>query len=69
MFAELCKMLGIDKLRTTAYRGQSNPYIEGWHKSLNSLMAKCLDGSHRDWPDQLTLVTSAYNSSVHDVTR
>lgn len=68
LFVELCKMLEIDKLRTTAYRGQSNPFIECWHKSLNAMMAKCLHDSHRDWPDQLTLITSAYNASKHDVT-
>lgn len=45
LFEELCKTLGIDKLRNTAYRGQSNPYIKCWHKSPNSLMAKCLGKS------------------------
>lgn len=68
-FKEPCEMLGIDKLRTTAYRSQSNPYIECWHKSLNSLMAKCLDKSHHDSPDRFTLITSAYNVSVPDVTQ
>lgn len=32
-------------------------------------MAKCLQKSHRDKPEQLTLITSAYNASVHDVTQ
>lgn len=48
LFEKLSKLLGIDKLHTTAYRGQSNPYIECWHKWLNSLMAKYLDKSHRE---------------------
>lgn len=41
------------------------PYLLGHNFLIRTdHAAKCLENSHRDWPEQLTLVTSTYNASV-----
>jgi len=35
---ELCRLMGIEKLRTTFYTPQCNGGIERWHSTMNSLV-------------------------------
>ena len=65
---ELCRLLGIEKQRTTFYSPQCNGSIERWHSTMNSLLAKNVEVHQRDWPQRLPYVVSAYNSSVHEAT-
>ena len=38
LFSELTKLLGIQRLRTTSYRLQSNGLVEVWHRLLKSVI-------------------------------
>ena len=65
---ELCAALGIEKLRTTAYKPSTNGALERFHRTLNSMLAKVVDDNHRDWDDRLQAVMAAYRASPHDST-
>ena len=44
LWKEMCKLLGITRLRTTAYCHLTNGKVERWHRSLHDMMA---DGGGR----------------------
>jgi len=68
LWRELCQLLDIARLQTTAYCPSTNGNIERWHRSLNSTMAKVIDAKQQKWVDFLPYITAAYNSTVHDAT-
>ena len=65
---ELFRLLGIDKIRSTAYRPKSQGGIERWHRVLRSLMAKNVSEKKSDWSSCLNYVTFCYNCTVHSAT-
>ena len=65
---QLCQMLDITQLRTTSYRPCTNGRIERVHRSLNSLLAKLVSDTQRDWVQHLPACVMAYNVSKHEST-
>ena len=68
LFQHLCQLLGVDKLRTTAYRPSANGRIERLHRTLNAMLGKLVSTSQRDWDRHLPFVLSAYRSTEHEGT-
>ena len=68
LFRELCKCLGIDKIRTSTYKPSTNGMLERFHRTLNSMLAKVINESQRNWDEMLQQVMAAYRSSVHATT-
>ena len=62
---ELCRLMGIEKLRTTFYTPQCNAGIERWHSTMNLLLAKTIEVHQKDWLQRLAYVVAAYNATVH----
>ena len=65
---QLCQLLHINQLRTTSYRPNTNGRVERVHRSLNSLMAKVVSETQRDWCRHLPACVMAYNVSKHEAT-
>jgi transposase InsO family protein len=65
---EVCKLLGIDKLHTTAYKASTNAAIERFHRTLNSMLGKVINEKQDDWDLMLPYVMAAYRSSRHEST-
>jgi len=65
---ELCRLLNIDKLRTTAYKPSTNGAIERMHRTMNSMLAKMVTENQRDWDEKLPMVMAAYRASPHEAT-
>jgi len=65
---ELCRLIGIEKLRTTFYTSQCNGGIERWHSTMNSLVAKTVEVHQKNWPQGLAYFVAAYNTTVHEST-
>jgi transposase InsO family protein len=68
LMTSLCHPLGTDKIRTTSYKASTNDSVERLHRSMNSMIAKCVDENQRNWADVLPHVMAAYRSSVHEST-
>jgi transposase InsO family protein len=68
LMTSLCHLLGTDKIRTTSYKASTNASAERLHRSMNSMIAKCVDENQRNWSDVLPHVMAAYRSAVHEST-
>ena len=66
LMTSLCNLLGIHKLRTTPYKASTNAVVERLFKSMNSMIAKCVDENQINWTDVLPHVMTAYRSAVHE---
>ena len=58
----------MDKTRTTPFQPQSNAVIERMNKTLQNMLAKCINEEQSIWSQQLPFVMMAYRSSVHEST-
>ena len=58
-----------DKLRTTAYKASTNAVAERFHRTLNSMIGRMIEQSHKDWDLLLPFVMAAYRSSRHEATQ
>ena len=68
VLSHLSKMLGIQDLRSTAYRPVANSAIERAHRTINAVFAKTIRDSQRDWHEQAKFVCFAYNTARHSST-
>ena len=66
--SEICRLMDIQKLRTTSYKPSTNGMVERFHRTLNSALAKIVDDSQRDWCEKLPFVMAAYRASEHSST-
>ena len=64
---EVCKLFGIEKLRTAAYKPSTNQ-VEWFHKTMNSILAKTVAEHQRDWDVRLPFAMAAYRATQHDST-
>ena len=65
VFREVCRLLNVDKLRTSSYRPSTNGMIEKFHRTLNSMIEKLVSLHQPNWCEILPFVLSAYRASVH----
>jgi hypothetical protein len=65
---EICRLLEIDKIRTTAYKPSTNGAIERFHRTLNSMIGKVVETNQRNWDECLPSIMAAYRASRHDAT-
>ena len=69
LMREICRLLDVDKLRTTAYKASTNAVAERFHRTLNSMIGRMIDEFQRDWDSLLPYVMAAYRSSRHEATQ
>ena len=65
---EVCRLLGVDKVRSTAYKPSTNGCVERLHSTMNSMIGRVVDDNQRNWDEVLPYVMAAYRSSVHEST-
>jgi hypothetical protein len=64
----MCRLLGIDKQRTSPYRPAANGQAERQHRTINTMLGKIVSESQTDWDARLPFVMAAYRASPHEVT-
>ena len=68
LVAEICKLLGTAKTRTTPYHPQSDGLIKRFNRTLISMLKTAATEHPFDWEDQLRPLCMAYNSSINPTT-
>ena len=66
---ELCKILGIQWLRTMPYHPQTNRLVERSHQTIMHMIGKVGEDKKADWPSHLAEIVHAYNATWSAVTR
>ena len=68
VIAAMCKLLGIEKIRTTLYHPQTNGSAERVHQTLQRMIGKLDPEKCRKWPEHIRFVLIAYNATRSQVT-
>ena len=68
MIAVMCKLLGIEKIRTMPYHPQTNGPAERVHQTLQRMISKLDLEKCQKWPEHIGSVLIAYNATRSQVT-
>lgn len=68
VFQCVCKLMGIQKTRTTPYHPQSDGMVERFNRTLESMLSAVVAPDQRDWDCWLPYMNMAYNSALHETT-
>jgi transposase InsO family protein len=68
LFQEVCRILGVEKTRTTPLHPQGDGQTERANRTLLNLLAKIAHEKPADWDLYLPVATLAYNTSTHRIT-
>ena len=62
--AEICSLLGIKKLNTTAYHLQTDGIVERFNHTLLNMLSKTVKSGSQDWDVRLPYVLFAYRATM-----
>jgi len=68
VFAEVCRLFGVTKTRTTPGYPQSDGMVERFNRTLLNALASFADQHQRDWDVYIPFILFAYRSAVHEST-
>lgn len=60
--------MGIDKIKTTAYRPATNGMVERYHRTLTSILRKIVREGQRNWCERVPVTAAAYGALPYDST-
>ena len=66
LLKEICNLLGVKKINTTAYHPQTNGLTERFNRTLTDMLAKRVESNGKDWDTHLPFVLFAYRASVQE---
>jgi transposase InsO family protein len=67
VITEMCRLVGTRKSITSAYRPQTNGFLERYNRTLSTELSRCLL-DEQDWDLSLSMVTIRYNAMKHVAT-
>jgi len=68
VFKSTCKLLKIEKIRTSAYHLESNGALERLHRTLAEYLRHYINGDQTDWDEWLPYAMFTYNTTPHTAT-
>lgn len=69
VFKQVCKLLKISKLETSAYHPQTNGALEKSHNTLVEYLRSCCDKDFSNWDIYLPYAMFIYNTTPHHSTK
>ena len=64
----MCRLLQINKTRTTPYSPRSDGMIERLNKAIKQILSRYISISQTDWDRYIDGIAMAYNSTPHETT-
>ena len=64
----MCRLLQINKTRTTPYHPRSDGMIERLNKTIKQILSRYISISQTDWDRYIDGIAMAYNSTPHETT-
>ena len=68
VFTKMCRLLGVNKTRTTPLHPQSDGMIERFNRTIEDQLSKFVDSNQRDWDTHIPLLLMAYRTAIHETT-
>ena len=69
LFKGVCKMIGVEKVQTTAYRPSSNGRIERFHGTLIEHVRHYVNERGTNWDKFIPFALAAYRAAIHGATK
>ena len=66
VIAELCKIAGVEKSRTTHYHAMGNGMVERFNQTLLKMLGTLHDEEKTDWKAHVPTLVHAYNATHHE---
>lgn len=67
LFKNICKLFGIQHIKTTAFRPQSNGSLERFHRTMKTYLAQFAEV--REWDQLINMACYAYNTTKNSTTK
>ena len=64
LITEVCRLMGIRKVNTTAYHPQGDGLVERFNRTLLDMLAKTVKPGGQDWDERLPYVLFAYRATL-----
>ena len=68
VFGEMCRLLGITKIRTTPLHPQSDGMGERFNQTIESQLSKYVQDHQRDWDRHIPFLLMAYRTATNETT-
>lgn len=68
LFTEVCKLLNINKIHTTAYHPEANGVVERSHQTMMNYLSHYINKDQTDWDEWIDYALMAYRTTPHSVT-
>lgn len=69
IFKNMCKLLKLRKIRTTAFHPQTNGQLERSHRTITEYLRHFIDKNQTDWDKYLQMAMFTYNTTPHSSTK
>ena len=69
LLKEVCRLLGVEKTRTTPYHPQSDGLVERFNRTLLNMLSIIATEKEDGWDLQLPTAMLAYRTSIHETTK
>ena len=69
LMAEVCRLLWVKKVNTSAYHPQSDCLVERLHRTLLDMLSKSTGDNKKAWDTKLPFILFAYRATQQDSTK
>lgn len=68
LLSEICKLLQVKQIQTTAYHPEANGVVERFHQTLMNFLSHYINEKQDDWDEWIDYALMAYRTTPHTAT-